>query len=57
MARWNKMKAARRVEKDAAAGVERERVQQLEAARLYRRCGIRERVEGDGRGLRGTGER
>ena len=36
LARWNKMKAARRGERDAAAGVARERVLQLEAARLYR---------------------
>jgi hypothetical protein len=40
LARWNKMKAARRVgggEKEAAGGGgERERLMQLEAARLYR---------------------
>ena len=36
LARWNKMKAARRVEKEAAGTAEKERMLQLEAARLYR---------------------
>ena len=36
VARWQKMKAARRVDKDAAAVIEKERMMQLEAARLYR---------------------
>ena len=36
LARWNKMKAARRADKEASAGIEKERMMQLEAARLYR---------------------
>ena len=36
LARWNKMKAARRIEKQAAGAGEKDRIMQLEAARLYR---------------------